>query len=157
VKEAGCVVTGSVELQVPVCAGKKILLPRVPSNGAWSHGATSGVGSGVLCSKLFFPFFPWLLAFLFVDLLLVGLLLAGYGTPWVPQIFLFQVVSSCCTIRMSTICHLASPLVMYPYQTKIGNSNSYMHKHCLKQLIFVKLISPRNNTKVEIMNLTLLQ
>jgi hypothetical protein len=53
-------------------------------NGAWSSVETSGAGElGVLSCKSFFPFFPWLVASLFVDLER-ALFLAGYGTPSVP-------------------------------------------------------------------------
>jgi hypothetical protein len=80
VRVAGCVVEGSVELQISVCARKRDLLP---STEKWSLElvVTSGVGRalGVLSYKSFFPFFPWLVASLFVDSER-GLLLAGYGT-----------------------------------------------------------------------------
>jgi hypothetical protein len=54
-----------------------------PSNGAWRHMKTSGVGMGVLSCEQFFPFFPWLVASPFEDLE-SALLLTDYGTPWVP-------------------------------------------------------------------------
>jgi hypothetical protein len=59
-------------------------------------------------------FFPWLAASLFVDSKR-DLLLAGYGTLWVPirgsLIFLFQ-GSLCWAIGVSTIYHLVSKFSM---------------------------------------------
>jgi hypothetical protein len=46
-----------------------------------SQGNFRGRGSGVLSCELFFLFFPWLIASLFVDSERV-LLLTGYGTLW---------------------------------------------------------------------------
>jgi hypothetical protein len=44
VKVAGHVVGKSMELQVPVCAGKQELPLSTLNNGAWSHMETSWAG-----------------------------------------------------------------------------------------------------------------
>jgi hypothetical protein len=83
VKGAGCVVWGSMELQVAECARKQDLPPSAEWWSLELCGDFSGRGSGVLSCESFFPFFPWLVASLVVNSDR-DLLLAGYGTPWVP-------------------------------------------------------------------------
>jgi hypothetical protein len=84
----------------------------------------------MLSCKLFFPFFLWLVASLFVDSE-KALLLTGYGTPWVPfggpLIFLFfRVVSCCWAIRMATICHLALYLSVVSFSNFFSFVNIYV-------------------------------
>jgi hypothetical protein len=82
---------------------------QVPSNGAWSHRWLQGHGIRCVELQVFFSFFPWLVASLFMDSERV-LLLTVYGTPWVPfGIFwssFFRVVNHCWAVGMSTIHHL---------------------------------------------------
>jgi hypothetical protein len=79
VKVTGCVVWGSMELQVPMCARKQDLPPSDQVMEPGAHRNFRDGGSGVLSCKLFFPFFLLYIASLFVDLILTG-----YGTLWVP-------------------------------------------------------------------------
>jgi hypothetical protein len=72
VKVAGHALGESVWLRVPVCAEKWDFTHfLILTDEYWSlepHGIFRGGGSGVLSCELFFPFFPWLVISLLVDL-----------------------------------------------------------------------------------------